>query len=83
MRISVLTMRASARILNEAKPDVVLTCNRLYGVNHAFLVMAERRGIPTYTLQGGSHVTHRGETMTMFRDNETYFDIFDKKSWIE
>ena len=83
LRICILTMRASARILDEVRPDVVLTYNRLYGVNHAFLVMAERRGIPTYTLQGGAHVTHRGETMTMFRDNETYFDIFDKKSWIE
>jgi hypothetical protein len=82
LRICILTMRASARILDEVRPDVVLTYNRLYGVNHAFLVMAERRGIPTYTLQGGAHVTHRGETMTMFRDNETYFDIFDKKSWI-
>ncbi|MCX6494699.1 MAG: hypothetical protein NTY82_02835 [Actinobacteria bacterium] len=82
LRICVLTMRASQRILDEQKPEVVLTYNRLYGVNHAFLVIAERRGIPTYTLQGGGHVTHRGETMTMFRDNETYFDIFDKKSWI-
>ena len=83
LRICVLTMRASQRILDEQKPEVVLTYNRLYGVNHAFLVIAERRGIPTYTLQGGAHVTHRGEMMTMFRDNETYFDIFDNKSWIE
>ena len=83
LRICVLTMRASQRILDEQKPEVVLTYNRLYGVNHAFIVIAERRGIPTYTLQGGAHVTHRGETMTMFRDNETYFDIFKKKSWID
>ena len=82
LRICVLSMRASQRILDEQKPEVVLTYNRLYGVNHAFLVIAERRGIPTYALHGGSHVTHRGETMTMVRDNETYFDIFEKKSWI-
>jgi hypothetical protein len=82
LRICVLSMRASQRILDEQKPEVVLTYNRLYGVNHAFLVIAERRGIPTYALHGGSHVTHRGETMTMFRDNETHVDIFEKKSWI-
>jgi hypothetical protein len=83
LRSCVLTMRASQRILDEQKPEVVITYNRLYGVNHAFLVIAERQGIPTYTLQGGAHLTHRGETMTMFRDNETYFDIFDKMSWID
>ncbi len=81
LRICILTMWASARILDDLTPDVVLTYNRLYGVNHAFLVIAERRGIPTYTLQGGGHVTHRGETITMFRDSESLLHVLDHESW--
>jgi hypothetical protein len=83
LRICVLTLRASQRVMADTSPDVVLTYNRLYGVNHSFLVVAERVGIPTYTLQGGAHITHRVETMTMFRNSETYFDIFEKDSWID
>lgn len=83
LRISILTMRASARILDEQRPDAVLTYNRLYGVNHAFLAIAEQRGIPTYTLQGGGHVTLRGETMTMFLDSQTLFNVFDTPSWLD
>lgn len=82
LRISILTMRASARILDEQQPDAVLTYNRLYGVNHAFLAIAEQRGIPTYTLQGGGHVTLRGETMTMFLDSQSLFNAFDSPSWL-
>lgn len=83
LRISILTMRASARILDEQKPEAVLTYNRLYGVNHAFLAIAEQRDIPTYTLQGGGHVTLRGETMTMFLDSQTLFNVFDTPSWLD
>ena len=81
LRNSLLAFRGSEQILSAEQPDVVLTYNRLYGVNHAFLVVAERRGIPTYSLQGGGHVTHRAETMTMFRDSETLFGVFDSDSW--
>lgn len=83
LRNSILTMRASARALDDIQPEAVLTYNRLYGVNHAFLAVAEQRGIPTYTLQGGGHVTLRGETMTMFLNSQTLFNVFDTPSWLE
>ncbi len=81
LRVSILVLRASARILDEQQPDAVITYNRLYGVNHAFLAIAEARGLPTYTLQGGGHVTLRGETMTMFLDSNTLFQELDSVNW--
>lgn len=78
---SVLTLLAAEKILDTEAPDYVLTYNRLYGVNHAFLAVAEARGIPTYTLQGGGHIIHRGETLTMFRESQTQFQLFNSQSW--
>lgn len=78
---SILTLLAAEKILDYESPDYVVTYNRLYGVNHAFLAVAEARGIPTYSLQGGGHIIHRGETMTMFRDNQTQFQLFNSQSW--
>jgi len=81
LKNSVLTMLAAEKILDSEEPDYVVTYNRLYGVNHAFLAVSEARGIPTYTLQGGGHITHRGETMTMFRESQTQFQLFHSESW--
>lgn len=81
LRNSALTQLAAEKILSAESPDYVVTYNRLYGVNHAFLAVAEARGIPTYTLQGGGHITHRGETMTMFRESQTQFQLFESESW--
>jgi hypothetical protein len=81
LKNSVLTLLAAEKILDSEEPDYLVTYNRLYGVNHAFLAVAEARGIPTYTLQGGGHITHRGETMTMFRESQTQFQLFHSESW--
>ena len=81
LRNSTLTLLAAEKILDLENPDFILTYNRLYGVNHAFLAVAESRGIPTYSLQGGGHITYRGETLSMFRDNTTQFQLFNSQSW--
>lgn len=81
LRNSTLTLLAAEKIIETEQPDFVITYNRLYGVNHAFLAVAEAKGIPTYTLQGGGHITHRGETMTMFRESQTQFQLFSSESW--
>lgn len=81
LKNSALTLLAAEKIIASEMPDYVITYNRLYGVNHAFLAVAEARGIPTYTLQGGGHITHRGETMTMFRESQTQFQLFNSTSW--
>lgn len=81
LRNSCLTLLGSHRILEREKPDVVITYNRLYGVNHAFLAAAEQRGIPTYSLQGGAHTIHRGETVSMYLDSQTQFQVLEKPEW--
>lgn len=81
LRNSALTLLASEKILDQELPDFVITYNRLYGVNHAFLAVAEKRGIPTYSLQGGGHITLRGETMSMFKDSYTQYQLFQTNSW--
>lgn len=81
LRNSTLTLLSAEKIIDKENPDYVVTYNRLYGVNHAFLAVAEARGIPTYSLQGGGHITHRGETMTMFKESQTQFQLFHSESW--
>lgn len=81
LRNSCLTLLASDRILEREAPDAVITYNRLYGVNHAFLAAAEQRGIPTYSLQGGAHTIHRGETISMYLDSQTQFHVLEKPQW--
>lgn len=81
LRNSILALLGSEKIMAREQPDTVLTYNRLYGVNHAFLSIAEQQGIPTYSLQGGGHITHRGETMTLFRDSQTQLQLLDSPSW--
>lgn len=81
LRNSMLTLIAAEKILDQEKPDYVLTYNRLYGVNHAFLASAENRGIPTYSLQGGGHITHRAETISMFKDSQTQLQLFETPTW--
>jgi hypothetical protein len=81
LKNSSLSLLAAEKIIEETKPDRVITYNRLYGINHGFLAVAERQGIPTYSLQGGGHVIHRGETITMFRDSQTQFQVLSSPNW--
>lgn len=81
LRSSICTLLASEKILDCYSPEVVVTYNRLYAINHAFLAVAEKRGIPTYSLQGGAHITHHSETLTMFKDSQSLFQVLDSASW--
>lgn len=81
LKNSTLSLLAAEKILDQEQPDRVITYNRLYGINHAFLAVAEQRNIPTYSMQGGGHVVHRGETITLFRNSETQFQILDSPNW--
>jgi hypothetical protein len=77
----VIAFRAGRRLLERERPDHVLVYNRLYAANHAFCRAAQSLGIPSFTLQGGGHVVHRGETMTMFRDTESLDEVFRTPAW--
>lgn len=81
LRMSVTVYFVAKRMLAADRPDHVVVFNRLYSVNHAFCAAAERAGIPTYTLQGGGHITRRGETMTMYRDSKSLADVFPTSAW--
>jgi hypothetical protein len=80
---SICTLLASEKILDEFAPDAVLTYNRLYAVNHAFLAVAEQRGIPTYSLQGGGHVTNHSESLTLYRDSQNLFQVLGSTNWAD
>lgn len=80
---SICTLLASEKILDEFAPDVVLTYNRLYAVNHAFLAIAEQRKIPTYSLQGGGHVTNHSEALTLYKESQSLFQVLGSKNWAE
>lgn len=81
LKSSICTLLASDKILDRYSPDVIVTYNRLYAINHSFLAAAEKRGIPTYSLQGGGHVTHHSETLTMYKDSQSLFQVLDSSTW--
>lgn len=78
---SVLVYLSGKRLMEIERPDRVIVYNRLYAVNHAFCEAAKSLGIPTYTLQGGGHIVHRGESLTMFRDTQSLHDVYGTKAW--
>lgn len=83
LQANILTSLAAQKIIQEAQPDAIVTSNRLYSSHHAFLAPAELQNIPTYTMQGGDHVVHRSETLTLFKENNTTIQLFDSKFWAE
>ncbi len=81
LRMTVVVYTIAVRMIARHRPDHVVVFNRLYSVNHAFCAAAEKVGIPSYTLQGGGHVSRRAETMTMFRDAKSLADVFPTRAW--
>jgi len=81
LRNAILVHAVSARLIAREQPTHVMVYNRLYAMNHAFCAAAEAVGIPTYTLQGGGHITRRAETMTMYRDRKSLADAFQTPAW--
>jgi hypothetical protein len=64
-----LTKRAAERVLAHARPDRVVTYNTLYGVNRVWKELAEKRGIPVYSIHAGLDPARRLETLMMYRDD--------------
>lgn len=81
LRNAVITYRVAQRIIAEQRPTHVVVFNRLYSVNHAFCAAADQAGIPTYTLQGGGHITRRAETMTMYSGSQSLAEVFQSDAW--
>jgi hypothetical protein len=68
--ISYFTCRT---ILEEEKPDRVLTYNSLYSVNWIFCQLAEKLGIPTYSLHAGGNLSNRLGTLMIGRESTLAF----------
>ncbi len=81
LRNTILVFRIAQRIIAAESPTHLVVFNRLYSANHAFAAAAESVGIPTFTLQGGGHITRRAETMTMYRGSLSLADVFDAAAW--
>jgi hypothetical protein len=83
LRMTVTVYFVSKRMIADHAPDHVVVFNRLYSANHAFCAAAEKAGIPSYTLQGGGHISRRAETMTMYRNSKSLADVFPTAAWQE
>ena len=77
---TVLVVIVAKRILTKSKPDRVVVYNSLYALNNAYTSVAESLGIPTFTLQGGPHITRRPSTLTCFSSpNEMFLSTYSKE----
>ena len=75
------TYYAGHRMLDAAKPDVLVTYNALYTVNRVVGALAEKRGIRNYSLHAGANVAHRLQTMIIAKGEN--FKLMDSviKQW--
>jgi len=81
LRNTLTTYFASLRFLAETKPHVAMVYNDHYSVNHAFSAAAKKLGITSYSIHGGWHMVHRGESMSMMRSDYTLADLFESPGW--
>ena len=72
---------AAPRLLDDVRPDRAVAYNTLYAANRAFMAVAERNGVPCYTMQGGNHTVRRAETMTVFRNDQAVFQAPESPAW--
>jgi hypothetical protein len=75
--------RASCRLLDDREPDRAIAYNTLYSVNRVFMALANRRGVPCFTIQGGNHPTFRGETLSIFKSDQEVFRAPRSSAWHE
>lgn len=75
------TLVVTPRLLTELQPDRAIAYNTLYSTNRVFMALAERAGIPCFTMQGGNHPKYRGETMTVFRNDQETFRAPKSAAW--
>ena len=75
--------RACERLLDDMRPDRAIAYNTLYSVNRVFMALAHRQNIPCFTVQGGNHPTYRGETLTIFENDQEVFRAPRSHAWHE
>lgn len=81
LRSTLFALRASRKILESHKPDLVIVHNELYGVNNVVAKTARARGIPVRHLGIGLEVSKYGSSLSMFKDAATELNLPSSKSW--
>jgi hypothetical protein len=67
---------ACRHILEQEKPDRVITYNSLYSVNRVFLELAKSQDVSTYFLHAGANLSDRLETMLIGKNSN--FDFYQE-----
>jgi hypothetical protein len=81
LRNTVTAYFAALRFLTDTKPEATMVYNDHYSVNHAFTAAAKKLNITSYSIHGGWHMVHRGESMSMMRSDYTLADLFESPGW--
>lgn len=83
IRNSLKTLIAGERLFDVIKPDRFLVYHALYSVNHIMSAIAQKRGIPFYSMHAGSHLLHRLSEMTIFRGVQAQYLTNRSTAWFE
>lgn len=83
IRNSLKTLIAGERLFDVIKPDSFLVYHALYSVNHIMSAIAQKRGIPFYSMHAGSHLLHRLSEMTIFRGVRAQYLTNRSAAWFE
>ena len=80
---SLKTLIAGERLFDAIKPDCFLVYHALYSVNHIMSSIAQKRGIPFYSMHAGSHLLHQVSEMTIFRGVQAQYLTNRSAAWFE
>lgn len=71
LKNTLISFSACRKIIQEEKPDRIITYNSLYSVNNICCQLAKKSNIPVYFLHAGGNLSNRLETM-WFGENSTF-----------
>ena len=75
LRNVALTCLGAFRILESQRPDRVIVYNSLYGVNRVWQEIAERRGIPAFSIHAGS-ASAALDSLQLYRNDDAQKTLF-------
>jgi len=81
LRSTLIAYYAGKNLTTTTKFDAVLFYNEHYSVNHAFSAAVEKNGVPAYSIHGGWHVVHRGESLSMMRSGYIMSNVYESTTW--
>ena len=64
---ALMSVYAANKYIKTLNPDVLVSYNAIYSVNHVASAIAEQEDIPYFTLHAGSNIYNRYSRMTIFK----------------